>query len=46
MATAGLSKGELDGFLSSWQKQLHPIFLKGVPVCLLSDAVSDPNLVI
>lgn len=33
MATAGLSKGELEGFLSSWQKQLHPTFLKGVP-CL------------
>lgn len=43
---AGLSEGELEQFLSSWQKQFQPIFLREFPVWRLSDAVSDPDLAI
>lgn len=39
-------QGELEQFLSSWQEQLHPVFLREFPVWLLSDAVSDLNLAI
>lgn len=43
---AGLSDRELEQFLSFWQEQLHPIFLREFPIWLSSDGVSDPNLVI
>lgn len=43
---AGLSEGELERFLFSWQKQIYPIFLREFPVWLSSDAVSGPNFAI